>query len=116
MLVAEMLVHEACHQYFYLVRRLGPVHDLADTQLYYSPAVDRERRLDRIVMAYHAFANVLCFYRTAMGSGMEDEVCARVESELQDDVVLMERTLVGNPALTALGAALVEPLAQCYRK
>lgn len=116
-LIAEMLVHEACHQYFYLLRRLGPVNDTSDSTLYYSPAVDRDRPLDRILMAYHAFANVLLFYEAALSSDLKEDLdCVRTVVRLREDVELMEGPLRDNIALTPLGYALVQPLMERLRR
>src|SRR5437660_1381825 len=42
MSLAETLVHEASHQYFYLLSRLEPVDDGTDKNLYYSPFAGTE--------------------------------------------------------------------------
>lgn len=109
--VAELLVHEASHQYFNLLCRLDPFDDGTDSTLYYSPAVRRERPLSRIGVAYHAFANILLFYRLCLESGIADGgYCAHHYAKLVPDVEQLEQPLRGNPALTAAGRALCQPL------
>ncbi len=39
--VAEILIHEASHQYFYLLEKLGPLDDGSDPQGYWSPPIRR---------------------------------------------------------------------------
>jgi HEXXH motif-containing protein len=107
---AEILVHEASHQYFNILRRLGPVDDGSDTILHYSPLVDRGRPLDRILFAFHACANILGFYRACMASGIvEDAFFRRNEPVVIDQLQQLARPLKSNPALTPLGRAFFEP-------
>lgn len=115
--IAEMLVHESSHQYFYLVSRLGPVVDGNDSQFYYSPAVQRSRKLGKIVIGYHAFANVLLFYRTLLRNGLTgNQYCAAMEARLSADTEVLEKPLRDNPALTAIGLDLCEPLREQLRE
>ena len=111
--LAEVLVHESSHQYFHLLTRLGPVDDGSDTNEYYSPPVGRKRPLSRILIAYHAFANIVLFYRDyrLRGGG-------RVESHINNNLTKIElqieelaKPLDKNSALTPIGTALYEPLA-----
>lgn len=108
---AEMLVHEASHLYFHIAELVGPVHDGSDSGLYYSPVVGRERPLDRILIAFHAFGNVLLFYRALLHEGFDcaPKVSREVE-RLQKIMPQMEAPFKHNQALTDVGAALFEPL------
>jgi HEXXH motif-containing protein len=109
--IAEMLIHESSHQYFHLLARLGPVDDGSDQQEYFSPAVGRPRRLSRILIGYHAFANVLLFYRTLLQTGFgANEICVVNEARISHDVERLSIPLRDNTALTPLGRDLVEPL------
>lgn len=109
--IAEMLVHECSHQYFYLLSRLGPVVDGSDTQHYYSPAVQRSRPLGKVLVGYHAFANILLFYRKLLRNGFaEDPYCKSMEARLSAEVEILEGPLRDNPALTAFGRDICEPL------
>jgi HEXXH motif-containing protein len=110
LLIAEMLVHEACHQYFYLAGRLGPMTDASDSRMYYSPAVERERPLDKIMMAYHAFGNVLRFYRMILSAEAGGAVAEKAEREFTANIETMRKSLLCNPAITPLGNALISPL------
>jgi HEXXH motif-containing protein len=110
--LADALVHEASHQHFYILGQLGPVHDGSDTQLYYSPARGEERPIDKILLAYHAFGNVLLFYRRCRSRGVgEPELCERQERAYEDCLATLRRPLETTRALTPLGRALFEPLA-----
>ncbi|WP_437730005.1 aKG-HExxH-type peptide beta-hydroxylase [Sorangium sp. So ce1335] len=115
--IAEMLVHESSHQRFYLVSRVGPVVDGSDAQQYYSPAVQRHRPLSKILIGYHAFANMLLFYRTLLRSGLaEDPHCRALEARLTAEVEALERPLRDSPALTDIGRDLCQPLMERLRE
>ncbi len=115
--VAEMLVHESSHQYFHLLSRLGKVDDGSDEGEYFSPAVQRSRPLSRILIGYHAFANVLLFYRALLRNGFTDDPhCRATETRLCHDVELLELPLRDNPALTQIGRDLTQPLMEQVRE
>lgn len=109
--LAEMLVHEGTHQYMNLLCRLGDIDDGSDTKLYYSPVRRTDRPLSAIVVAYHAFANVLLFYRQCQQSGVDDGgYCAAEEVKLVPQLRELEQVLKQANALTDIGRALYEPL------
>jgi hypothetical protein len=109
--LAEQLVHEATHQHLYLLTRLGPMDDGSDETLYFSPFRNMGRPVFYILFAYHAFANVLLFYRTARANGMSDgEPGITDQDKLKADLLTLEEALETTKALTPLGRALWEPL------
>lgn len=109
--IAELLVHEAAHQHMNLLTKLGPIDDGTDPHTYYSPPVDKHRKLSLIMAAYHAFANVLLFYRVCRSHGIaEQRECSRQEAILVPWLEKLEEPLSGNPALTDIGRALWLPL------
>jgi len=109
--VAELLAHEATHQYMNVLAKLEPLDDGSDERLYWSPAVQARRPVAKIVAAFHAFGNVLLFYRTCREAGLANGAeCLRQERLLggwMDDLV---PPIQDNPALTATGNALCRPL------
>ena len=109
--VAEALVHEASHQYAYHVYRVSSLDDGSDTNLYYSPAARRSRPLERILFAYHAFANVLLFYGEAMRAtdNSSGDLSKRL-LQCRDFVHELDEPLRDNKALTAAGRSLYETL------
>lgn len=111
---AEILIHEATHQYFHLITRLGPVEDGSDTTEYYSPIKRRGRTIRYILVAYHAFGNVLLFYRACRMRGYRDEdgYFTESERELVPQLEELEAGLRRTTGLTPLGRALWEPLAE----
>ena len=110
--LADALVHEASHQHFYILGQLGPVHDGSDIQLYYSPARGADRPIDKILLAYHAFGNVLLFSRHCRSRGVGDlEMCESQERSYEACLTTLQRPLETTRALTPLGRALFEPLA-----
>jgi hypothetical protein len=115
--LAEQLVHEATHQHFYILRRLGPLEDGTDETLYFSPFRNTGRPIFYILFAYHAFSNVLLFYRLARANGLPgDEPGASSEQKLEEDLQTVEKALGTTKALTALGHALWEPLHDLLNK
>lgn len=109
---AEMLVHECSHLYFQILARLGDVDDGSDETLYYSPVKQMGRRIDRILLAYHAFANVMLFYRDCLESGIDDDgYCERNAAATIPQLTQLDQALRTTKALTPLGRALYEPLA-----
>ena len=108
--LAEMLIHEASHQYFELLNKLGPTVDPSHTELYYSPVKQCDRPLHKILLAYHAFANVMLFYRGVAECGLADSSSAKFQNVLNDELRQLEQPLLENDAILPIGRALVEPL------
>lgn len=112
--LAEMLVHEATHHYLYILQRLWPLDDGTDQTLYFSPFRNTGRPIFFIVLAYHAFGNVLLFYRTARAHGLSaDEPGVHIDlrlQQLEQQLETLEKALQTTTALTPLGRALWEPL------
>lgn len=110
---AEMLVHESSHLYFNLARRVDEVVNGEDRALYDSPVKGVPRPLDRILIAYHAFANVALFYADCLRSGLEDGgYCEQNLARHRGELEILERPLVRTRGLTPLGRHLFEPLAE----
>jgi HEXXH motif-containing protein len=111
--LGELLVHEASHQYYHLAEQLGPIHDGTDREMYWSPARRKNRPIDRILLAYHAFANILLYYQASIDAGLDSSgYCAHGLSSWRDEVLSMQRHLEKSRGLTAIGEALWRPLAE----
>jgi 2'-hydroxyisoflavone reductase len=109
--LAETLIHEAAHQYFFILNRRGPMDDGTDTRLYYSPFREMDRPIFNILLSYHAFGNLLLFYREALARGLpRDHFFINDEETLASRLAAIEPVLQGTTALTPLGRALWEPL------
>ena len=109
--LAESLVHEASHHYYYIARRLGEIDDGTDENLYYNPFLETERPIDRIVLAYHAFGNILLFCRNAIANGLVgDRYVFEREEILVEQLKTLERALHTSKAITPLGNALWQPI------
>jgi HEXXH motif-containing protein len=114
--LAEMFVHEGAHQHFGIVTRMGPVDDGSDPTLYWSPVRRMNRPIRYILFAYHAFANVLLFYRLCQESGLDDGgYAAKNERDLLPQLGELERALQTTRSLTAVGHSLWRPLAERIR-
>lgn len=113
---AEMLVHECSHLNYQILTRLGDVDDGSDETLYFSPVKQMGRPIDRILLAYHAFANVALFYRDCLKAGIDDEgYCARNLEATMPQLKTLQEALQATRALTPLGRSLYEPLAAALR-
>jgi len=114
--IAEILVHECAHQYFYMLQRVGPLDDSTDAELYSSPPIRKMGPLSRILMGYHALANVQLFYNAVRTNNANDpldiEYVRINEPDLQAAISALDVPLRDNPALTALGRGLYAPLAE----
>jgi len=111
--IAEALVHESTHQYLHVATRVARVDDGSDPTLYYSPVKRTGRPVRAILVAYHAFANVVLFYKLCRAGGIDDEgYCARNEAETRAQLAVLEQALRATRALTDVGEALWRPLAR----
>ncbi|GAB4197056.1 MAG: hypothetical protein OHK0022_15060 [Roseiflexaceae bacterium] len=109
--LAETLIHESAHQYANLIAHLSPLSNGSDPNKYYSPAVRTMRSIDRVLIAYHAFANVLLFYRMCLQAGAISAAdYAFHERRMIDLIGPLEEPLRTSPGLTAVGRALADPL------
>jgi HEXXH motif-containing protein len=109
--IAEMLVHEASHQYLHLLTRLDDVDDGSDASLYYSPVKGTGRPIRAILVAYHAFANVLLMYRRCLAAGADpDGYFARSVERTERELAQLDQALETTTALTEVGEALWLPL------
>jgi hypothetical protein len=110
--IAEMFVHETSHQYYHILQKFEPVQNPAIEENFFSPVKGVNRPLCMILLAYHAFANVVLFYRKCLDAGIEETAqcrhnIARHLPELRD----MEKSLSSSRSLTDAGRLLYEPLA-----
>lgn len=105
---AEMLIHECSHQYLHMVSWFGALIT-EDARPHYSPLKDRERPLDRIVLGYHAYGNVMLAYEQLRAHGHAEGIASRsrVVSSYLDELV---KPLVAEVGLSALGREIVRPL------
>lgn len=106
---AEVLIHEASHQYYYMTEHgIWMTNLLNDDRSYLSPYVQKQRRIDRILFAYHAFANVLLFHRRCGDPGRNaDSQDMKTQAH---QLAQVDRYLAESPGLTGAGRALYRAL------
>jgi HEXXH motif-containing protein len=110
--LAETLVHETSHQYYFAAQRLASVHDGSDTKLYYSPIKDRGRSIDLILFAFHAFGNAALFHRElARADSRFDRINGRSIKQSLERLSALHSHLGETRALTPMGQVLWRPLA-----
>jgi hypothetical protein len=109
--LADTLVHEASHHYFFIMLRFGGVHDGSDTRLYFNPFLEIDRPLDRILFSYHAFANVLLFCRELATSGSTGrEYLERHIAHLEKGLGVLDQELASTTSLTTAGHTIWQHL------
>lgn len=109
--IAEMLVHEASHQHFFIAKRLGQIHDGTDDTLHFSPMAGKRRPLEPLLLAFHALGNMALMYASL--AKRQDGFGAYSARRLQEVLAQandLGQTIAGNAALTALGSGLFHPL------
>lgn len=107
---AEILVHESSHQYFHMLERTSEVCKPGPREMFYSPLVKKHRPLDRILIAYHAFANVLIMYMAAVEQGHGDQHTVNRFHAFCEDVAPLEVYEDRSAGLSDLGLTLFLPL------
>ena len=108
--VAEMLVHEACHQYFYVLRRLGDFFAEGAAASYYSPLKRRKRPLEKLLLGFHAFGNVLLLHRRLGERGASGGVTPQMLAATERETRMMWSVLSEHAVFSSLGRALFLPL------
>ena len=106
---AEMLVHECCHQYFNLALRFGPMQ-VADAPMALSPLTKSKRPLDRILIGFHAFGNVLLMFDELMRNGGESSPGRKQTAEGYLEKLSETLEHAWEEHLTDLGKSLYLPL------
>ena len=105
---AEMLIHECSHQYLHMVSWFGALVTEA-AQPHYSPLKRRERPLEKILLGYHAFGNVMLAYAQLRAHGHAEALAGRshVISAYVDELA---KPLIEEVGLSTLGREIVRPL------
>lgn len=112
--LAELLVHEVSHQYYHFAQFRTSFSNGTDQALYYSPFVQKKRPIERILIGFHAFANIALFYRSSLAGGLRDDR-ALAEKELESNLRHlgpMAKDLEATSDLTPTARGLFEPLRQ----
>jgi HEXXH motif-containing protein len=116
--LAETLIHEASHQYFLLGLRELRYCNLNDDALYYSPFNKLDRPIERILLAYHAFANVLLFYRSVLIHAENDplhEFASVASRDIEGRLRTLSKYVERSPGIARAGRLLYQTLADRVR-
>jgi HEXXH motif-containing protein len=105
---AEMLIHECSHQYLHMLSWFGAVVT-KDARPHYSPLKKCERPLERIVLGYHAFGNVMLAYAQLRAHGHAEGIASR-HRVVSGYVAELVKPLVDEVGLSELGREIVRPL------
>lgn len=110
--MAASLGHECAHQHYFLARGAGRLEDGSDTSLYRSGFLSGERDLPSLVLTYHAFANEAIVLKLCERGGCPDPYAAERAVLVFDTLAPLEEILGRSRALTPLGRALWQPVAE----
>jgi HEXXH motif-containing protein len=110
LLMSEMLVHESSHQYFNLLALLDNSVQANHVTEYYSPFPRRMRNLDRILIAYHAFANVAVLYEELKAQGHYERHLLANRNLLRDVKQIEDILKKDREYLTEVGKGMFDPL------
>ena len=107
--IAESFIHEASHQYFFLLSRLVALTG-DDGKLFYSPFTKSNRPADRLLLAYHAFTNVEIFYLECVKAGIDGGRCGPVLAQLKKELGYVQRVLSSEIDMTPVGQCIYDSL------
>ncbi len=107
--VAESLIHESSHQYYFLLSRLVDLTN-DDGRLFYSPFVGIDRPPDKLLLAYHAFTNVEMFYRECVRKDLRAAHCELTLAQLKREMGQVQQALANEIDLTPVGQCMFDTL------
>lgn len=111
--VAEMFIHECSHQYFHILEKLEPLQEPESREMYFSPVKQTERPMSMILLAYHAFANVVLYYQNCLTANLDErEQCVHNIRRHLPELRNMEVGLFASKSLTENARGMFEPLAE----
>jgi HEXXH motif-containing protein len=108
--LGELLVHEASHQMLHLVEAAAAISNGYDEHQYFSPFARAERDIRRMLVGFHAFANIALYYLRVGG-----HIAEKWHAQWFPALETCHRALVTSPGLTPHGRALFEPVASSIR-
>lgn len=116
LLTGELLIHEASHQIFNIARSISPIVDSQDDSLYYSALTRSQRPIDKVLMAYHAAANILMYYQYCIDAGLDSEgYCNNRLKTLSAGLDEMYKSLNISSTLSLLGKYIFKTLQEEIR-
>jgi hypothetical protein len=113
--LAETLIHEASHQYFSFGQLEINYCNQNDDSLYYSPYKQLDRPIERILLAYHAFSNVLLFYRAIAARTENEALLAWARNIVKHHEATLRtfgKYLEASPGLMSAGRLMYQTLAE----
>jgi hypothetical protein len=108
--IAEMLVHEASHQYIYVVLLAGKKLTRNGGE-FYNPVLKRERPVDKIFLALHAFVNTERFIVKCLESGYNEYFLAKnYLVSLRAEINELLRPFLSHSCLTDVGQEVLRDI------
>lgn len=103
--LSETFVKACSHQYLHLVRYFAPLDTGRDTRLYPSSLMKTPRAVDRILLAFHAAANVTLYWHDVVSRGGAAPALKSL-AQMREHAVSLAGPLRQSDGLTPLGAAV----------
>lgn len=114
--LAEAIVHEMSHQFLILLSTTMPLVNDNNGEIYYSSLKGKTRTLDRVLLAYHACANMAMFWLDLIGnSGSSPERDEELSIMLKHTEELA-KVLQNSAGLTESGRLLFETQMHCLNQ
>ncbi|MGJ8561393.1 MAG: aKG-HExxH-type peptide beta-hydroxylase [Litorimonas sp.] len=107
--IAEMLVHEASHQHFFILQQISRLVADGSSETLYSPIASTQRPTIKVLLGYHAAANILHFYDRLIPSGGASQLTKR-RDVINDMCGVFESELDRSSTLTPEGKFLRDGL------
>ncbi len=106
--LSEVFVHEMSHQHYFLINSIVPLTNKnAREEIYFSSLKGRKRNLDKILMTYHATANMVLFWHDVIvGMGAETSANLREREVMVRHTRGLAEILTTAEDLTEAGKAL----------
>lgn len=113
--LAEVIVHEMSHQYLMLLSAVVPLVNATMGEVYYSSLKGRVRTLDRVLLAYHACANMSLFWLDLIAREGQTEPRDEQLSIMLGHTCELADVLEQSKGLTEAGRLLFETQVECLQ-
>lgn len=113
----EGLVHECAHQHYHLALLVDPLQNGADQNLYPSPLKTVGRPIERILVSYHALANICLALNQLLSHDLSPTLAAICRRRIQSNAAMAQqlaRHLAQTKGLTPTGQAVWHTLAAAF--
>lgn len=108
--LAEVIVHEISHQYMMLLSSVVSLVEKKSGEVYFSSIKGRKRPLDRVLLGYHAAANMTLYWLDVVEMWGTSPSREEALASMRDHACEMADVLERSQGLTQSGALMVQML------